>query len=463
MSNNVLACFDGHSGGRIAFEVLGITPGKYYASEVDKYAIEGSMAVFPNTIQLGDITRWREWTIDWCSLDWFIGGSPCQGFSMAGKMAGTTAVLNGEKIVVDSREKYLYLKSAGAEFLSQSYLFWEYILCLDFVKMCNPKIKFFLENVKMKKEFLDLISNAIGVEPVFINSALVSAQNRQRFYWCNWGVEQPKDKGIVLKDILESEVESKFFHTDSAINYMQQGNEKWQQAGARRADRYTQSEDKEKSFCLTANMHKGVPYNYLEVKCAAQRGRYDDNGEIQQQFEVRKDEKTNALTTVQKDNFVIQRVATASDIKGHDYNKRIYSPNGKAPTLAAATGGNLEPKVSISAGCSGRNPRIIRETKSGKALCLTANYFKGVDADSRPMVTTPDAIGKEFKECLKNIHYRKLTPRECGRLQTIPEDILDTLLSAGISNSQLYKMFGNGWTIDVIAHIFTLMQIDRML
>jgi len=403
MSNNVLACFDGHSGGRIAFEALGITPGKYYASEVDKYAIEGSMAVFPDTIQLGDITRWREWTIDWCSLDWFIGGSPCQGFSMAGKMAGTTAVLNGEKIVVDSREKYLYLKSAGAEFLSQSYLFWEYILCLDFVKMCNPKIKFFLENVKMKKEFLDLISNAIGVDPIFINSALVSAQNRQRYYWCNWFTFQPKDKGVVLKDILESEVESSFFHTDSAINYMQQGNEKWQQAGARRADRYTQSEDKEKSFCLTANMHKGVPYNYLEVKgqaynrkdglgqeldkayplnasdwrglnrnqtqtavvkCAAQRGRYNDNGKIQQQFEVRKDDKTNSLTTVKKDNFVM---------------------------------------------------------------------------------TT---------ERLKNIHYRKLTPRECGRLQTIPEDILDTLLSAGISNSQLYKMFGNGWTIDVIAHIF---------
>jgi site-specific DNA-cytosine methylase len=115
--------------------------------------------------------------------------------------------------------------------------------------------------------------------------------------------------------------------------------------------------------------------------------------------------------------------------------------------------------MSISAGCSGRNPRIIRETKSGKALCLTANYFKGVDADSRPMVTTPDAIGKEFKECLKNIHYRKLTPRECGRLQTIPEDILDTLLSAGISNSQLYKMFGNGWTIDVIVHIFSQMEL----
>jgi len=441
MSNNVLACFDGHSGGRIAFEVLGITPGKYYASEVDKYAIEGSMAVFPDTIQLGDITRWREWTIDWCSLDWFIGGSPCQGFSMAGKMAGTTAVLNGEKIVVDSREKYLYLKSAGAEFLSQSYLFWEYILCLDFVKMCNPKIKFFLENVKMKKEFLDLISNAIGVEPVFINSALVSAQNRQRFYWCNWGVEQPKDKGIVLKDILESEVESKFFHTDSAINYMQQGNEKWQQAGARRADRYTQSEDKEKSFCLTANMHKGVPYNYLEVKGAAQRGRYNDNGEIQQQFEVRKDDKTNSLTTVQKDNFVMQRVDTASDIKGHDYNKRIYSPDGKAPTLAAATGGNLEPKVSIQQTPRGFN-KGGEKALGGKTPTLSANSW---EHNNKLSIKS---------QCLKNIHYRKLTPRECGRLQTIPEDILDTLLSAGISNSQLYKMFGNGWTIDVIAHIF---------
>ena len=411
MSNNVLACFDGHSGGRIAFEVLGITPGKYYASEVDKYAIEGSMAVFPNTIQLGDITRWREWTIDWCSLDWFIGGSPCQGFSMAGKMAGTTAVLNGEKIVVDSREKYLYLKSAGAEFLSQSYLFWEYILCLDFVKMCNPKIKFFLENVKMKKEFLDLISNAIGVEPVFINSALVSAQNRQRFYWCNWGVEQPKDKGIVLADILEigpQEIQSEGWHECFNKNKEFQLKKKYSQI----------ANNKEKAIPMTARQYASWNGNFVSI----------------------------------------DRVATASDIKGHDYNKRIYSPNGKAPTLAAATGGNLEPKVSISAGCSGRNPRIIRETKSGKALCLTANYFKGVDADSRPMVATPDAIGKEFKECLKNIHYRKLTPRECGRLQTIPEDILDTLLSAGISNSQLYKMFGNGWTIDVIAHIFSQMN-----
>ena len=404
---NVFAAFDGHSGGQTALKVMGIKPVKYYASEVDKYAIQATMAVFPKTIQMGDITKWREWSINWSTIDLFIGGSPCQGFSMAGKMAGTAAVLNGEKIVVDSREKYLELKLAGAEFLSQSYLFWEYILLLDHIKLVNPNIRFFLENVKMKKDFLDLITGAIGVDPIFINSALVSAQNRQRFYWCNWGVEQPKDKGIVLADILEigpQEVQSKGWHEWFNKNKEFQLKKKYSQI----------ANNKEKAIPMTARQYASWNGNFVSI----------------------------------------DRVATASDIKGHDYNKRIYSPNGKAPTLAAATGGNLEPKVSISAGCSGRNPRIIRETKSGKALCLTANYFKGVDADSRPMVATPDAIGKEFKECLKKIHYRKLTPRECGRLQTIPEDILDTLLSAGISNSQLYKMFGNGWTIDVIAHIF---------
>ena len=413
---NVFAAFDGHSGGQIALKVMGIKPVKYYASEVDKYAIQATMAVFPKTIQMGDIARWREWSINWSTIDLFIGGSPCQGFSMAGKMAGTAAVLNGEKIVVDSREKYLELKLAGAEFLSQSYLFWEYILLLDHIKLVNPNIRFFLENVKMKKDFLDLITGAIGVDPIFINSALVSAQNRQRYYWCNWGVEQPEDKGIVLADILEigpQEIQSEGWHEWFNKNKELVLKKKYSQI----------ANNKEKAIPMTARQYASWNGNFVSI----------------------------------------QRVATASDIKGHDYNKRIYSPNGKAPTLAAATGGNLEPKVSISAGCSGRNPRIIRETKSGKALCLTANYFKGVDADSRPMVATPDAIGKEFKECLKNIHYRKLTPRECGRLQTIPEDILDTLLSAGISNSQLYKMFGNGWTIDVIAHIFTLMQIDRML
>ena len=398
---NVFAAFDGHSGGQIALEILGVKPVKYYASEVDKHAIKAVMLIFPNTIQMGDITKWREWSINWSTIDLFIGGSPCQGFSIAGKMAGTAAMLNGEKVVVDTREKYLELKEAGAEFLSQSYLFWEYILLLDHVKLVNPKVKFFLENVKMKKEFLDLISNAIGVEPVFINSALVSAQNRQRYYWCNWGVTQPEDKGIVLADILECEPFEKTIMTDKFTS-------RNKNAGCLRDD----LSGKAKSLSAMEYVKNGRQGDY--IRCVAQRGRYDANGKIVQQFEVRKDEKTNSLTTVQKDNFVMQRVATATDIKGHDYNKRVYSGEGKAPSLAANSGGNLEPKV------------LIQESD---------------------------------KECIRNVNYRKLTPRECGRLQTIPEDILDTLLSAGISNSQLYKMFGNGWTIEVIAHIFSQMEI----
>jgi len=432
---NVFAGFDGHSGGRTALHVMGITPTKYYASEVDKYAMQASAAVFPDIIQMGDITKWREWDINWSTIDLFIGGSPCQGFSMAGKMAGTAAMLNGEKVVVDTREKYLELKEAGAEFLSQSYLFWEYILLLDHVKLVNPKVKFFLENVKMKKEFLDLISNAIGVEPVFINSALASAQNRQRYYWCNWDVTQPEDKGIVLADILEggeacdlmTTKQDKSFVLTASYN----GAVAWN--SIERKQRTMIKEYGISETCVNKFKRYGVKFitpqtlkgkvltagdygklgkygNYLEVKGAAKRGRYDDNGKIVQQFEVRKDDKTNSLTTVQKDNFVMQRVATATDIKGHDALKRIYAKEGKAPTLTTMQGGHQEPKV------------LIQESA---------------------------------QECIRNVHYRKLTPRECGRLQTIPEDIIDTLLSAGISNSQLYKMFGNGWTIDVIVHIFS--------
>jgi len=379
---NVFAAFDGHSGGQIALKVIGLKPTKYYASEVDKYAMQGTMAVFPNTIQMGDITKWREWSIDWSTIDLFIGGSPCQGFSMAGKMAGTTAVLNGEKIVVDSREKYLELKLAGAEFLSQSYLFWEYILLLDHIKLVNPNIRFFLENVKMKKQFLDLITGAIGVDPIFINSALSSAQNRQRYYWCNWFTFQPKDKGVVLADILESEPFEKTVMSDKFTN-------RNKDAGCLRDD----VSGKAKSLSAMEYVKNGRQGDYI----------------------------------------AIQRVATASDIKGHDYNKRIYSTEGKSPSLTAASGGNLEPKIDIR-----KKSKCVRSSGRG-------------------------SYDRHEWDSISNCHYRKLTPRECGRLQTIPEDILDTLLSAGISNSQLYKMFGNGWTIDVIAHLFTLMQIDRML
>ena len=128
---------------------------------------------FPNDVQLGDVTKWREWDIDWSSIDLLIGGSPCQGFSFAGKQAGTKANLNGVEILVTDRETYLKLKEEGANFLSQSHLFWEYVLILDHIKKHNPNVKFLLENVRMKKELLDMISKALGVKDVVINSSLV--------------------------------------------------------------------------------------------------------------------------------------------------------------------------------------------------------------------------------------------------------------------------------------------------
>ena len=175
---NVLSLFDGISCGQVALERAGIKVDKYYASEIDKYAIQVTQKNYPNTIQLGDITKWKEWDLDWSSIDLVMGGSPCQGFSNAGKG------LNFE----DPRSK----------------LFFVFVDILNYIKELNPNVKFLLENVKMKKEWQDIITGYMGVEPILINSALVSAQNRTRLYWTNIGtMEQPKDKNILLDDILD--------------------------------------------------------------------------------------------------------------------------------------------------------------------------------------------------------------------------------------------------------------------
>lgn len=172
----ILSLFDGMSCGRIALERAGITPEKYYASEIDKFAIQVSKANWNDIDHIGDVTNWRNWSIDWASIDLLIGGSPCQGFSFAGKQLAFD----------DPRSK----------------LFFVYVDILNHIRSLNPAVKFLLENVKMKKENLDVISEMLGVTPVLINSALVSAQNRQRYYWCNWHVNQPEDRGVTLPDIL---------------------------------------------------------------------------------------------------------------------------------------------------------------------------------------------------------------------------------------------------------------------
>lgn len=339
---NVLSLFDGMSCGQLALKKAGIEYENYFASEVDKYAIKVSSENFPNTIHLGDVTK-----IDYSMLpkiDLLIGGSPCQGFSFAGKQ------LNFE----DPRSK----------------LFFEFVKALEILK---PKY-FMLENVKMKKEYQNVISDLLGVEPIEINSALVSAQNRKRLYWTNIpNVQQPKHKGILLKDIIE----------DGGV-------------------------DREKSHCLDANYFKG--------------------GNLKNYFE-----KHRRQLVFSKDQLC--HIGDA-DLKGNDSIKRVYHPDGKAPTLTTMGGGHREPKVlqvNPAKDAGGKQPYIQDRVFSveGKSHALTSSFASRTNVE------------------LSDLKWRKLTVIECKRLQTVPDDY-----KMNVSNSQAYKMLGNGWTVDVIAHIF---------
>ena len=282
---NVLSLFDGMSCGQIALNKLGIKYDNYYASEIDKFAIGITKKNYPNTIHLGDVRDVKG--EDLPKIDLLFGGSPCQSFSNAGK---------------------------GEGFEGSSGIFWEYVRVLKEVK---PKY-FMLENVKMKKEWQDIISKELGVEPIAINSSLLSGQNRPRLYWTNIpGVEQPEDKGIKLKDILEDDnlVDKQHLMTPKAMIYMdglRNGKQRW------------------------------------------------------------------------------------------DYHK---------------------------------NPL------DGKAACIVASFYKL----SGLGVLDYRTLGKPC---------RRLTPVECERLQTVPDNYTESA-----SRTQRYKMIGNGWTVDVIAHIFSYMKL----
>ena len=185
---NVLSLFNGMNTGRQALENVGIKVNKYYSSEIKPYAIELTQHHFPDTIQVGDVTKWREWDIDWKSIDLILSGSPCQDLSAAGKRAG----INGKK----------------------SSLFFTFVEILEHIKSLNPKVLFLQENVgSASKLDVGIMSRALGVYPVRINSSLVTAQLRDRYYWSNirtketmfdvvTDIPQPKDKGIMFKDIL---------------------------------------------------------------------------------------------------------------------------------------------------------------------------------------------------------------------------------------------------------------------
>ena len=299
--------------GFMALENLGIKVNKYFASEIDKYANQATKIINPETVFLGDVTKvsYKNGVLYWdggqqkTKIDLILAGSPCQGFSFAGKQ------LNFD----DDRSR----------------LFFDFIRIKKEIEAENPKLKFLLENVRMSKESEAVISRFCSIEPIFINSKLLSAQSRPRLYWTNIGtnknnlfgieqpgIKQPKDKGILLKDILQSDVNEKYFLSDKTIK------------------------------------------NYVQ--------------------------KTQ---------------------------KQIIKGNGF----------KFEPS-------DGNN----------KAKCLTARCFK---------------LGIDDNYIKTNQKIRRLTPGECFRLQTIPKKYAELLLNSGISDTQLYKMAGNGWTVDVISYILS--------
>ena len=384
---NVLSLFDGMSCGQLALHRADIKVKNYFASEIDKYAIEVAKKNFPDIVHVGDVTNIMKGiplgeVKDDCLLemmatdiDLILAGSPCQGFSFAGRQ------LNFD----DPRSK----------------LFFEFIRIINNIntrkaQLGKPQVKFLLENVRMKKESQDVITKALGVEPIAINSALVSAQNRNRLYWTNIpNVTQPQQRDIVLADILED------LPFDEAPNYL-----KGTWCGRVRGD-LVKSVDDAKANCLTASMYKGQIPTFVKSKKPIQ-------------------------------------VGMANDIKGFDIIKRVYSPQGKSPTLTTMQGGHRQPKVAIG--------RIVNRR-------LDENGVRKDNQLELPFTTQLEVSDSAKSNCLTTVQkdnvvvsedylYRKLTPLECERLQTLPDNYTE-----GVSNTQRYKMIGNGWTVDVIAHI----------
>ena len=376
---NVLSLFDGMSCGQIALNKAGIKYDAYFASEVDKYAIKVAQANYPNTIQIGDVTKVDHTRLPFGGIDLLMGGSPCQGFSFAGKQ------LNFD----DPRSK----------------LFFEFIRLRDELK---PKYVL-LENVRMKKESENVITKYMGFSPQAMNSADVSAQNRHRLYWFGYlnesleyeqiPISPIKDKGIVIKDILED------LPFEDIPNYL---NNTW--CGRRRGD-LVKSVDDPKAHCLTASMWKGQIPTFVKKPV---------------------------------------QVGVADNIKGYDIIKRVYSPNGKSPTLTTMQGGHRQPKVAIGRIVN----RRLDENGVRKDNQLELPFTKQLEVSSADKSNCLTTVQKDNVVVHREL-YRKLTPLECERLQTVPDNYTNH-----VSKTQRYKMLGNGWTVDMIAHIFKGIKDD---
>ena len=421
MGVKILSLFDGMACGMIAMQLAGVDVESYDAYEIDKYAIKTAQHNFPMIKEHGDVFE-ADFT-QYEGVDFLIGGSPCTYWSIA-----------------QTKNRETVASGMGWELFSQ------YVRAL---KESKPKYFIYENNKSMSKQIRASIDDAFGFEAVLINSALVSAQNRQRLYWVGKrnddgtyskvNVEQPADRGILLKDVLDSAVAMR---------------------------------------------------------------------ETEQMFEAREDEKTNTLTTVQKDNLVAEPINVTADDKVHTLKAQYYKngianfisndgfdatavaepvclryerteeakrcrkayeaheikhgynelnelhprPDGKTNTLTTVLKDNqiMEPIPAMPVKeATARGYTEIEYGEDGRPI-------KAIGKDGKEITiyeVTDGKItikGKQYPIKLKDGYYiiRKLTVRECMRLQTVPE-----WYEFPVSNSQAYKMLGNGWTCEVIAHL----------
>ena len=528
----VLSLFDGMSCGQIALDQLGIPVEKYYASEIDKYAIKVTQANYPNTIQVGDVCNLNP--EDYKDVDLIQAGSPCQGFSFAGK-----------QLAFDD---------------PRSALFFEFIRLLKAIK---PKY-FLLENVRMKKEFLQVISQQVsecypeipfGIEPIFINSSLVSAQSRQRYYWTNIpGIKQPEDRGIVLRDILEDDFDSErdkahcidanYYKGASVEQYKKKHRrqlvnkpikvgmnveevkirkykvdekalQKLLRSAKKESKKTIKDIAKECNVPLTKAEHWfrtdssfAIPKDTVWIKLKFVLGittnefdkallefEYRD-GVYESTQRVYSDQgKSPTLTATNKEQMIEtkpKQVGVAVDIKGHDILKRVYSPDGKSPTVTTCGGGHREPKVAVQSYREVRTDeakkmrRMTRQKtgkdhtpfrakkleprKDGKVGTVTPSLNKDHEISIQKLPDKSQTIKSQYYKSSRSnferqgtfhatgvqqqdLTWRKLTPLECERLQTVPDNYTNH-----VSNSRRYAMLGNGWTVEVIKHIYKNME-----
>ena len=550
---NVLSLFDGMSCTQIALKNLGIKVDRYYASEIDKYAIKVARENFPETIHLGDIKdiTGSDFIYD---IDLIVAGSPCQGFSFAGK-----------QLAFDD---------------PRSALFFEFVRLLREVK---PKY-FLLENVRMKKEFQDVISQQVsniypectsgglfGIEPILINSALLSAQNRNRLYWTNIpGIEQPDDLGIVLRDVLEDSfvadrdksycIDANYYKGGNPKNYFKKSRRQLvfntpkkvgmniEEVKVRKHEvdikglQYLLRSMKEQSGKTNKQIAKetdmpvtkvehwfrtdtsfAIPgddiwfklkdtlgietdvfdkqimeFEYRDGVYETKQRVYSENGKSPTLTSSNKEQYIETYNTpkklydipreILKDNERQRRVyskdgksptvlarsdsakvetyntpkqvGTATDIKGYDIIKRVYSEDGKSPTLTTMGGGHREPKVAVTSYREVRTKEAKEERKRiRKETGKDHTPFRAkelVPREDGKVGTLTPSLNKDHTIAVKEeeLTWRKLTPLECERLQTVPDNY-----TAAVSNTQRYKMLGNGFTVRVIEHILKNMEV----